>query len=506
VALAEPPIRILFNVHFDPLNEHVPPGGTTYDAWLQQKDNLHWLYDLVQSYPEAQRPRLNLQVQGDHAEYYLDPSDPEAADGRALLLAFREAGHTWGLHGHGYVREGPHRWRYIPVPGNTPDMLCGDYEHLSDQPADRVVQSWTDHISYAEALYGQLLGAPFTITNAEMGSPVRYDSRVLAFRGVYSDGVHTVPHGFPIEINGGSECFYPLFDHSPWNPWRAGPDGPLDEDPAGHVVIPLPPVLGSVGTHYGVWFDNSVAGRQRHFLQLYLEWLYRLWEGVSDKIWVFGWHEHVHNLYATPSDPRHATWPRAGDRNREEVQEMIDWLNTHFVGHTTASGNPIATYATPDEVYRAFLRWEEEHPGESSFEYSLKTPDWDADPYLLHGVERELANARFVGFLELEDGVRGAELERCPSALRGETPGYWVGRPDEPWKPVGCYDAPSFDGNRLATTTVYVFWRDAQEPRTVDLSAYAGSGASLYDGLSGDPLTLPLSAVPVGHRPVVLVP
>ena len=65
----EPPINVTFNVHLDPVLDD-------YTQWQERKDNLLWLESFVDGYSGEYQPKLNIEVQGDHAEFYLDPYDP----------------------------------------------------------------------------------------------------------------------------------------------------------------------------------------------------------------------------------------------------------------------------------------------------------------------------------------------------------------------------------------------------------------------------------------------
>jgi len=65
----EPPIYVIFNVHFDPVLDD-------YRRWKGRKDNLLWLQPFVEGYSGIYRPKFNLKVQG----------------------ALYEAGHSFGTH------------------------------------------------------------------------------------------------------------------------------------------------------------------------------------------------------------------------------------------------------------------------------------------------------------------------------------------------------------------------------------------------------------------------
>jgi len=494
----EPPIYVTFNVHFDPVLDH-------YEIWRERKDNLLWLASFVEGYSGPYQPKLNLEVQGDQAEFYLE-EDPEAAEGRAALTALYEAGHSFGTHMHHTLRgEEPHSWR----------VLWGE------ATAAQAVESWQDHIEWVERLYAAITGVDDPEFLREMNAsaatilPRGLEAHWQAFAGTYRDPMtgETVPHGFPIETGGYNETFYCFFDHDVQNPWRPGSRGPLDEDlSAPFVLIPGMPPLGGVGYHgpSACYEDNSLPARQRMFLQIFLERLYREYTGAEDKIWTFGWHEHLFDLYpegfTSPieEEPAHGHPIHAF---RGAVRAMVDWLNERFIGRTTANGNLIAQYATMPEVWDAFLAWEREHPG-TSFELARYGSDWENYPYELKGLARELANAHYAeALLPPDSTLQIHRFERCPSTLRGETQGYWaLGADGE----LGCYGQVSEDGRAtgspLPTTTVYVAWRDAAEPQPMDLSAYVGPISHIYDGITGEELKADPGAYPLDFRPVILIP
>jgi hypothetical protein len=497
----EPPIYITFNVHFDPVLSH-------HDTWQEREDNLLWLKAFVEGYSGVYQPKLNLQVQGDQAEFYLDPDDPEAAEGRAALSALYEAGHTFGTHMHNTVRgSAPHSWRVI----------------WGDATPAQSVESWQDHIEWVERLYATITGVDDPEFLQQMNAsaatilPSGLEAHWQAFAGTYSDPAtgERVPHGFGIQTGGYNETFYCLFDHDVQNPWRPGTRGPLDEDftNKAFVLIPGMPPLGDVGYHgpSACYEDNSLSSRQRMFLQIFLERLYREYTGAEEMIWTFGWHEHLFDLYPAGFAEQSGAEPTPGhpiNEFREEVQKMVDWLNERFIGRTTANGNLIAQYATMTQVRDAFLAWEREHPGTSSFELKRYSSDWENYPYKLKGLARELANAHYVeALLPPDSTLQVYRFERCPSALRGETQGYWALGTDGA---LGCYDEASRDGQAigspLPTTTVYVAWRDAATPELTDLTAYVGSNARIYDGVSGEELEADLQAYPLDFHPVILIP
>jgi hypothetical protein len=495
----QPPIRITFNVHFDPVMAN-------FQSWRERKENLKWLRDFIADYPEGQRPRLNLQVQGDHAEFYLIPDNPESADGRAVLQDLVDAGHTLGTHIHKSVRgDDPSSWRELEVPEGG--HICLNPDELVDPPTSDLVELMTDHITWVEGLFAQLgVTEPVSANqSAAVQLPRCYDNKDAAFAGTLSDGTNTVPHGFAIETGGRNECFNAYFDHDVFTPWRPGPEGPLDEDLLNDhtVMVPGLPDVGSAGQHFSMPYDSTVPAYQRRFIQLLLQRLYSQYTGADSQVWTFGWHIHLFSIY-----PDEAPVP---DRMklRGKVQALVDWLNERYIGRTDALGGVVAEYATIPEVADAFTAWEEAHPGQSSFEYNLTAPDMDAYPYDLLGLTIQLANAHYAEALTApDDELQVIRFDRCPHSLRGETDGYWG---YETGGTLGCYDQPASEegeaqGNPLPTTTVYVAWRDAAEEEEVDLVPYVGSDAQVYDAVTGEEILADLSALPLSYRAKIIVP
>ncbi|MBS1251249.1 MAG: hypothetical protein MAG451_00280 [Anaerolineales bacterium] len=494
-AAYEPPIDVTFNIHLDPVLGN-------YQKWRERKDNLLWLESFVDGYSGAYQPKLNLQVQGDHAEFYLAPTDPEAVEGRGALADLYAAGHSFGTHAHDTLRgESTNSW--TKVSGNP--------------TAAEEVESWQDHIGYVEQLYADIAGNsdPEFLqqmnANAVMFLPKGSTETQLAFTGVYSDPVsgESVPHGFSVQTGGRNEHFYCLYDHDVQNPWRPGTHGALDEDltNTAFVTVPQMPPLGNIGVHAHIpdcIQDNSVPSRQRMFVQELLERLYREYTGAPDKVWTFGWHEHLFDIYPT------GTAGQGKKDFREDVAQMVDWLNERFIGDTTSNGNLVAQYATVTEVRDHFEAWEAGNPGVSSFSLNQYTADWDDYPYELAGLARELANAHYdAALLPADSTLQVYRFERCPSSLRDETQGYWAEEADSTF---GCYDSPPEHGqpagNPLATTTVYVAWRDAADPEPTDLTTYAGDWSTAYDGVTGDFVAADdaLNAYPLDYRSVVILP
>lgn len=120
----QPPISLVFNVHLDPVPGPHPELRRAELA--RRRDNMLWLLGYVQSLEASKRPRLNIQMSGDHAEFYLQ--DEQGLD---MLRTFWKQGHQLGTHIHLNTYLGEFmRWgelrpsRFPPKPVLTPgDVL-----------------------------------------------------------------------------------------------------------------------------------------------------------------------------------------------------------------------------------------------------------------------------------------------------------------------------------------------------------------------------------------------
>jgi hypothetical protein len=59
----------------------------------------------------------------------------------------------------------------------------------------------------------------------------------------------------------------------------------------------------------------------------------------------------------------------------DQIQSMLDFLDSNYINHYTANGNLIAHYATAYEIGQEFIAWEQTHPGWSSFNLIYPYPD-----------------------------------------------------------------------------------------------------------------------------------
>ncbi len=488
----QPPIRILIEVHVEDVTGIYNPNDaltTPYEKWVSRGKNLLWLLNYVSSLPKEKRPKLNIQFNGDVAEYYLYYKDNHTLAIQVLdklKKMYKEGDITLGTHPHVIVREGTLKWRVIPPEESGSDFNSGidpleDPDALCDPNITLVVKALNDHTSMVDNLIKFITGVEDVerINNNMVGAwPVRFDNQRLAYLGILTDGHLEMIHGFPIETAARGEFFTDVFYQNPWSPWRPSDKGPLLEDLSykGHVAIPIGAVLGSTGNHMYRWQDNTVPQKKKEFIQLYLERLYREYHGFDEKVWTFGWHEHPKNLYAEGEETFYLSLLR------DELQDMIAWLNENFIGKKDSLGYTVAVYSNVTEVYEEFLEWEKKHPGESSFEYTLSYPDLDAYPYLLKGLARELANAHFVDFVDVPiKDLNVAEFVVAPSSLRGEENAYWhvLGNGEI----VALDSTNESSGEPVELKTVYVMW--SEKKISFDPTEIVGV-ATLIDGVTGE--------------------
>ena len=205
-------------------------------------------------------------------------------------------------------------------------------------------------------------------------------------------------HGFQFVTGPGEEGYW-HFGHQVWNPFRpASFEGSsvLEEDlTAPYVTIPHLPQINKPDAH---GMNLLLPQLKRRFLMIYLEWLSRVRNGIDDKIWVWGFNTHACQNYL----------------QRDAVEEMLSWLNEHFINHTIETGDTIAVYASGSEIYQRYLHWEAEFPGVSSFSFV----DGDPYPYTYSAMPGLLEEAAYDTCLEMGENLNVHRM------LRDEKPLY----------------------------------------------------------------------------------
>ena len=465
---AENPIHITFVIHFDPL--FAPRGQVLRQSYEAERDNLEWLADFLERLEKEKGrefvPCLTLEIGGDHAEWYLE--DEEGLN--LLRRLYRKGIHAFGTHFHSNYKAGPHLWY--------------DARRWAWSPQTRQRVTY-DHILEVDRLIGRIIGS-------DDPKEIRRVNRTIT--GHLLDVGLAREMGFEVLTGGRNEAMNLFFDHDVYNPWRPAFGWPLSEDlNSPWVLIPQAPVLGRIGEHGPlprgvpeeytqgmrrmIWQDLSLPAMRRKFLHLYLEWREHQRQGI-EKVWVFGWHEHPNDLYP----PERARWKPS---RREAVVQFVTWLNEHFIGRRTAEGRLMAKYANTDEVRDAFLAWEEDHPGHSSFNYPVQVQDWESYPYLLKGLARELM------FAHHEEEIatfreRGVHLHR----LLKTDARHWVRR-----------------GDRIVATAPprerFLLWSD-EGTVTLDFSPFVPGQVRVVQGREGGETFADARRLTVKEEPIVV--
>lgn len=471
---AENPIYITFVIHFDPLP--APGGQVLRQGYERERDNLAWLADYFDQIEREKGPdfvpKLTLEIAGDHAEYYSE--DPS---GLALLKRLYAKGHSLGVHFHSNYKARPHLW---------PDARPQD----TPQNRQRVT---ADHIKEVDGLVAKIIGTADS-------TQIRKVNHTIT--GHFLDERLAQQMGFDLLTGGRNEALNLFFDHDVYNPWRPATaresaGWSLAEDIKSYwILVPQAPVLGAIGEHFPlptgvppeytqgmrsmVWQDLSIPAVKRKFWHLYLEWLARQKSASSaeQRMWVFGWHEHTNNLFADDG-----AYGNIGNL-RDEVREFVNWLNENFVNKRTSDGKLIVKYATVEEVANDFRAWEQAHPGQSSFNYPVRVRDWNAYPYQLKGLTRELMYAHY----EAEITAFRAQGVSAHKLLKTDGRN-WV-----------------YQGGRAASTRptwpIYLFWSDVGD-KTIDFSNVLIGTIKCVAGRSGTETSQSAVALRVTEEPMV---
>lgn len=462
------PINITFIIHFDPLSAQ--GGKVPKENYEKERDNLIWLSDYLERLEKEKGiesiPRLTLEFGADHAEYY---SEDEIGL-RLLKKLYNKGIHSFGTHFHTNYKEGKHIWK-----------------QANRELRDRVTN---DHIQEVDSLIAKIIGSQEEKT-------IRKTNHIIT--GHFLDDELAKDLGFDIQTGGINEAFNLFYDHDVYNPFRPQKRGwHLAEDKNGDwLLVPQSPVLGNIGEHSPIprgisneytqgmkrmiWQDLSIPSMKRKFLHLYLEWLYQIKNNLPPKVWVFGWHEHTNNMYKDDASYGNA-------RNlRDEVIEFIEWLNENFINRQSKQGQIIAKYSNVEETANDYLRWEEEFPQASSFNYPTQERDWEAYSYKLKGLARELMYSHYKK--EISDfknvGVEVHKLIRT----NGRNWDYENGK-------VVC-SGPIEE--------IYIIWSE-EGTKTVDFSRYIKGKVNCIDAKTGESKVQESNRLLVFETPIIIIP
>jgi hypothetical protein len=365
------PIRVLLDLHADPLPGTPPVQLQVYRQWVAASD---WLLDTAEPYGA----KISFLSVGGFMEWALG----DTVGGHPLVQRLYASGGQIGTHSHDEARFGVHDWRSV---GMNP-------------PADLVLKLWNDHVGMVNSVITTALGVSdpdeIKAINCSRGShvPAEDSTRIQMM----------ADFGFTIHQQGPDEQFYAYFRHYPMNPYRPSGAWMLQHDPDGPVVIcPFGPVLGKNETHFGIPQDMRMVKVQGRFLLEVLNWLHDVHVAGSERVWVTGWAAHCSDVMA-------------GTPTRAEYPPMLAWLQQHFINQPVG-GQTAAVWSGVKEARDAYYVWEAAHPGEISFSYPVDETDWNLYPYLRPAVAY-LVDASYEAAMPAAGTVRWHRLTASATA------------------------------------------------------------------------------------------
>ena len=481
-----PKIAINFNIHLDPGGR---PNAEALKAELaRRRDNVVWLAEFLRTIEEAIRPVLDIQMGGEHAEFYLQDEM-----GFALLKGLWEEGHLVGTHMHRQTYLGePHRWGNVGpsrrperprVPQGellTPGMLP------ETNTLDEVREQWRLNFQFTDKLIGKIADLKNLEEIRKYNNhgnnhmPNNWESAENLFKDF----------GITVQTGGRNEVFNMLFDHDVLNPWRPSEQHALKEDLTNrdYVCVPQLAVVGNISPHFGVMQDLSLGAMQRRFLQIVAERREQQRQGLPPKIWNFGWTMHASDLNPEDGPPRRTRRGTPRHSRRAQIVEIVTWINENFLPE-------VAVWKTSNQVAADFYAWEGENPGVSSFHYPHRKVVWEDYPYVLRGAAGALMHSHFVSEVDglVSDEVKLYELVRVQANSE------WV--EDERGRPVA---RKVVEPGKAGDTTRLLFGWSQGDVHEVDLSRYGLGTVTLIDGVSGERRPAGAGSVPVGPKPIVV--
>ncbi len=320
------PIYVIFNYHLDPLGPNPTAAQISY---VDHRDSVSWATSLALS----TGVKVSAASSGPYAEACL--LNGHDADFGTFMPGEQNA---LGVHMHAHRK------------------LAGflDYEWqdvgAGEQPLLLTAEVFDDQISFVNQIYTAL---GFTASDNDLfhGS---HAITTGSLDELYSGGVPPFTYPNTFSVLGGTRGLY--------HPYRTGA-GP-DEDLNGNYVrIPYPGGIAGVDQLHGPegMLYGTLPYLRKDFILDYLEWRYAQSNGLTDRIWVFGWGSHPYQT--TP-----IFVGTDGIPIRQTIEDLLTWLNEDFIEQPSAEGNVIARYANYREVYDRFIEWELLHPGTSSID------------------------------------------------------------------------------------------------------------------------------------------
>ena len=352
----EPPIHVLFVLHFDP--PPTPPEKPYFDVEGQEtvmnyersRDELTWLLDFCQENGVKMTALFN----GFYPQIAMRKGELEP------IQRLLDEGHEVGTHAHSIrYDESTDRW----VSTQDPREFYSSAKHFVD-----------------EALEEAGGGGNVTVCAALPKGKYGPEEELME------------EHGFWVAIGNRPDFATQYLGHQAWNPWRARCSDErgheLEEDlSVSFVSIDHRSQIGS-STAHGV--DSTVPELKKDFLMLYVEWKMHELMGLEDKVWSWGVVHH----------------PNYGDTYNQDIEEFFLWLNEHFIGKKTLHGSTVALYATASQTAEDFLVWENENPAKSSFSYV----EGDEYPYMCKHSWLKISSSVYVGDMDLGKGVEAFEF------------------------------------------------------------------------------------------------
>lgn len=342
--VGEPPINVLFVLHFDPPGRDFEvEGKECLNVYTTSRDELVWLLDFA----DRTGVKMTALFNGYYMQLALRRNELEPIE-----RLVRE-GHEIGTHAHSICYDKKEdKWFKCP---DAPDTWFRDAKVAIDTVLKEI-------------------GAQGNRAMCAMFGREEYELEDDLMK----------KYGYDIGIGNRPEIALNYFGHIVWNPWRARCSNlkghALEEDKSvGFVSIDHRAQIGSTTSHGGV--DSRSDTLKRQFLMLYVEWKYREIRNYEDKVWTWGVVHH----------------PNYGDRYNDHIEDFFSWLNKYFINKRTPSGNLIAVYSTASEVADQYYEWEKRHPGSSSFNYVEGNPY----PYICEYSKNKLLNSEYIGEVNL---------------------------------------------------------------------------------------------------------
>jgi len=320
----EPPINIFFIIHV----EELPDPANEYPIRIQF---LEWLSEQAQIRPNPFK--ITVLMNGDFAEYAYNIGD------KPFFEQLEAEGHELGTHAHTQIQIGPESWWQIG--GLTARYGIPVYNDSLTQVVWYDAKSWVDSLTTQN---NNICAMPFLCSteaqlmadNGLLGSPGNRSEKCLDYLGY-------------------------LMRH----PFRPGSDNrlghQLEEDlDSPFIYLDHYAQIGNSNAH---GYDCTARAMSEAIDDCYNDWLtaeMTQGDSLDYKVWTFGFLTHlwVYSPYY-----------------EDQITQLLDHIDSLYVGHYTPRGNLIARYATAQEINLEFIEWENSHPGVSSFSYVQPYPE-----------------------------------------------------------------------------------------------------------------------------------